>query len=113
VNQEIKDAVMVLFKPTAEVVEPDLPVPPDASIEIIICPHCEQNNCEVWNSTEAKMANCPDCGAEFNLSVVESASRSVVAAITERRHRLRRRAVNSDIIKSDAVKAEVDRLFSR
>lgn len=112
-NQEIKEAVMVLFKPTAEVAEPDLPVPPDATIEIIICPHCEESNVEVWSTTEARLAACPDCGAEFTPPVTESMARSVIVEINERRHRLRRRAVNSDIIKSDAVKAEVDRLFSR
>lgn len=104
---------MALFKPTVELVEPDLPVAPDATIEIIICPHCEEPNCEVWDGTEARMATCPDCGAEFTPPVVESNARSVVMAINERRTRFRRRVANSDVIKSDAVKAEVDRIFSR
>jgi uncharacterized protein YbaR (Trm112 family) len=113
VNQEIKEAVMALFKPTAEVIEPDLPVAPATVIEIIICPHCDGDNCEVWDSTEARMATCPDCGAAFNPPVLESNARSVIMEINERRHRFRRRVVNSDVIKSNAVKAEVDRIFSR
>jgi hypothetical protein len=113
VSQAIKEAVMALFAPTEEPVELDLPVAPDASIEIIICPHCEQRNCEVWDSTEARLATCTDCGAEFCPPVMESESRAAIIAITERRIGLRSRVVNSEITRSDAVKGELVRLLSR
>jgi hypothetical protein len=113
VSEAIKEAVMALFAPTEEPVELDLPVAPDASIEIIVCPHCEQNNCEVWDTTEARLATCTDCGAQFSPPVTESASRSAIIAITERRCCLRNRVVNSDVARPDAVKGELVRLFSR
>jgi hypothetical protein len=113
VHEAIKESVMALFAPVEEPVELALPVAPDASIEIIICPHCEEKNCEVWDSTEARMANCPDCGAEFTPPVLESASKSAIIGIVERRLRHRNRVVNSEITRSDSVKGELVRLFSR
>lgn len=111
-RDKIKESFLDMFRPTPAV-EIALPEPPDISIEVVVCPHCEGTNCEVWSTTEARMAGCPDCGCEFNMPVVESQARSVVTAIMERRARLRRRAISSDVLASDAVKAEVDRIFSQ
>ncbi len=95
---------MVLFKPTEKPVEPDLPVPPDVSIEIIVCPHCEEGNCEVWNSTEARMATCADCGTEFVPPVNESKSMRMIAVINENRRRAVLRAATAPTPSDELVR---------
>lgn len=108
----VKDAVLALFEPPTDVLEPALPAAPDVSIEIAVCPHCECPECEVWSTTEARMANCPECGAEFFPQVAESNARKAVTEIFERRQRLRRRAVNhGGITTRDIAKDKIFRLL--
>jgi hypothetical protein len=65
-------------------VEVPLEVPPSAEIDIVVCPHCECTNCEVWNSTNSRMATCPECTAEFMVpSISESSAKAVIIAVTE------------------------------
>lgn len=105
----VKDAVLALFEPSEEVLEPALPVAPAVEIEVIICPHCDCPDCEVWSTTEARMANCPECGAMFSPNVMESKARTAVTEIFERRMRLRRQ-MTRPAANQAAVKAEIFRL---
>jgi hypothetical protein len=88
---EVKDAVLALLLGDDPVSEPELPAAPVAEIEIVICPHCGCPDCEVWSTTEARMADCPECSAVFMPKVVESASRAQIIAIAEARAKMRQR----------------------
>jgi uncharacterized Zn finger protein len=71
--------------------EPDLPAAPAVEIEVLVCPHCDCPDCEVWSTTEARMANCPECGAMFSPPVNESKTKQAIRQITESRQRMRRK----------------------
>lgn len=88
---EVKDAVLALLLGDDPVSEPELPAAPVAEIEIVVCPHCGCPDCEVWSTTEARMADCPECSAVFMPKMVESKSRAEIIAITEQRQKLRQR----------------------
>lgn len=111
----VKDAVLALFEPSSDVLEPAVPVAPSAEIELVICPHCDCPECEIWSTTEARMANCPECGAMFSPNVMESKARTNVTAIFERRMRLRRQlmrqAANDEPRTRDEVKTEIFRML--
>jgi uncharacterized Zn finger protein len=88
---EVKDAVLALILGDDPVSEPALPAAPAAEIEIVICPHCGCQDCEVWSTTEARMADCPECSAVFMPKMVESKSRAHIIAISEMRQKMRRK----------------------
>jgi uncharacterized Zn finger protein len=88
---EVKDAVIALLLGDDPVSEPAVPAAPVAEIEIVICPHCGCPDCEVWSTTDARMADCPECSAVFMPKMVESKSRSQIIAITEARAKMRQR----------------------
>lgn len=91
---EVKDAVLALILGDDPVSEPDVPAAPAVEIEVVICPHCDCPDCEVWSTTEARMADCPECGAIFTQKVTESKSQAEIIAISEDRHKLRRKLGN-------------------
>ncbi len=93
---------MALFEPQPDELPVPLPVAPDASIDIIVCPHCEGSDCEVWDGTEARMATCPDCGAEFVPPVTESLARTTVLAVSEQRQRSVRQLGHCGLNDADA-----------
>jgi Zn ribbon nucleic-acid-binding protein len=111
----VKDAVLALFEPSRDELEQVLPVAPDVSIEIIVCPHCEGTNSEVWSTEEARMANCMDCGAEFTPPVLESRAKSLIHGIHENRMRARRKLMRSGVTPQErhAIKGELFRMFSQ
>jgi hypothetical protein len=88
---EVKDAVLALLLGDDPVSEPAIPAAPAVEIEAVVCPHCDCPDCEVWSTTEARMADCPECGAIFLPKVMESASRAQIIAISEERQKLRRK----------------------
>lgn len=90
----VKDAVLALLGVDDPVTEPELPVASSVEIELLVCPHCDCPDCEVWSTTEARMANCPECGAMFPPPVSESATKTRIKAITESRLQMRRKVGN-------------------
>lgn len=111
-NEDIKDAVMALFVSKKEPEVP-LPVAPDASIEIVVCPHCDGDNCEIWNSTEARMAECPECGSQFIPKELDSQAKNIVLAVTESRSHMLHRVAYSEVPDSEVAKGALIRCFSR
>jgi hypothetical protein len=91
----VKDAVLALLGVDEPVREPALPVAPAVEIEVLVCPHCDCPDCEVWSTTEARMANCPECGAMFTPVVNESKTMRQIKAITEMRKFTRRKLGSS------------------
>jgi hypothetical protein len=65
-------------------VEVSLEAPPSVEIDVVVCPHCDCTNCEVWNSTNSRLATCPECSAEFMLpEISESGAKAAIIAVTE------------------------------
>jgi len=64
-------------------VEVALEAPPAVEIQFVTCPHCDNPDVEVLNSTEAHVTSCPECGASFVPHVLESSAKAVVIAVTE------------------------------
>jgi hypothetical protein len=87
----VKDAVLALLGVDDPVHEPALPVAPAVEIDILVCPHCDCPDCEVWSTTEARMANCPECGAMFAPPTNESRTKQTIRSITECRLKMRRK----------------------
>jgi hypothetical protein len=88
---EVKDAVLALLGVDDPVHEPALPVAPAVEIEVLVCPHCDCPDCEVWSTTEARLATCPECSATFSPPVNESKTMQRIKAITEMRKFTRRK----------------------
>jgi len=84
----LKEEVLALLPGEEVAAEVVLEEPPVAE-EFCTCPHCGCTGAEVWNSSDAYVANCPECHLEF-VPVMEGA-RATIERIMERHRRKRSR----------------------
>lgn len=117
VDDTFKDAVLDVLEPNEAPVV-DLDVAPSAETELVQCVACGCGDCEAWEPEPGmKVAACPQCGADFPVTVVESASKRAIENIFEKRLRLRRQvqapqAQTQSAERQDSAKAEVLHLLA-
>lgn len=90
-------------------VESALQEPPVAE-EFCTCPECGCTGAEVWNASDAYVANCPQCHLEF-VPVLEGMKLRLVSMM-ERRRKRRAARLSRAARKDLAIKDEIFNLMS-
>lgn len=88
----IKEACLAALPP-ADVAAIELEAPPDYETEqFCTCVNCGHTGANVWSTSEAKVANCSECGVEF--TPILEGSKHTIITLVERRRRMRRKGLS-------------------